>query len=492
MSTPAHRVPPTVLAALLSAAGACGPTSGVRPAGATAATPSLARIGAAPVVELERLPMPSLAVPWEPPVLVAGDVAGLTEAIAVAGRDEVRLRVVTSERFAGERGRRRMDGLLAALGAEAVDALSKVSPAEVIAHPLPVVRTATPGGARPRYDAGGLAPGPRRRELEGAPVIVIEDAEVDETTWRALPAAVAGSCDAPLQALALGQERSLAALEAPLDHADRVLAQMFRAELIALLPPLVQQLAPWAGPRTPPGQLDAQGLRERECGAALAQWVEVYRRCTVARAECTVAPRMFLVGGVRIAAREPDVFVPAGCTDVLGTDPIARVRALAKDATEAAVARLDPGWVELADRLGTVTELGDAMTDICAPRRRRFAPDDLDQARAKLAAIGEDLASDEPPRSPRWVFDDGTFRVPGVGPVREIARYDAGPGSASSRIVAGARGLRQFVLSRAICRASPMDAPLAVTLWPAGQAAPSFFGYFYEEELACAELAPLR
>ncbi len=484
----AQRTVAIVLGVLMSAASACGERPITRPVGAAAAVPNFGRIPPSPPLELTRLPMPSLAVAWQPPILVAGDVGALAEALAQAGE----LRVVTGERFADEHWRERIEQLLAVLGARTTAAASSVTPEDVVGHPLPVVRAPSAGGARPRYDASALRPGTRpRAAVEADSHFVIDRAEIADETWRALPAVAVGSCDAPLQALALGQERSLAALEASLDHADRVLAQMFRAELVALLPPLVDELAPWAAPAAPPGERDANRLRERACGTALAQWVDVYRRCIGAR-ECAVAPRIFLVGGVRIAAREPDVFVPAGCSEVLGIDPVARVRALAKDGTEAAIAELDPAWVELADRLGTVTDVADAMTDICVPRRRRFAPSDLAAAQAKLTAIGDDLGSPEPSRAPHWVFDPDVFRVPGVGLAREIARYDAGPGSPSARIRAGARGLRQFVLSRAVCRASAVDTPVSITVWPAGLAAPSFFGLFHEEELMCAELDPLR
>jgi hypothetical protein len=199
---------------------------------------------------------------------------------------------------------------------------------------------------------------------------------------------------------------------------------------------------------------------------------------------------MFLVGGARIGAPEPSVFVPDGCAEIVGLDVVERVRALGREAAEVAADHLDEDWVVLADRLGAVTEVHAALEDACEPRRRRFAPEDLADSRARLARIGAALASSEPPRAGAWTFEPDRFHVPGVGPVRRFARYDPGPGSPASIAVSEARGLRQYVLSRAVCRGGTA-LPLAVALVEPRAAEVRYFGYLYEEELACAELPPL-
>jgi hypothetical protein len=353
------------------------------------------------------------------------------DALATSLAGATAVQVLAGPRLRGDRWEHRLGDVLAALGSPRVPTFVETRASDVLDMPLPVQRQVGSDGERPRYDAR-------------------------------------------------------------LDHADRVLAQLVRAELVALLPPLVEQLKPYAAKRGRRNDDDVNSWREYECGHALADFVESYRRCTVDGQPCDVAPRVFLVGGVRIAAREPDVFVPEGCNEVLGTDVIARVRALSRDAVEAAIVDFDPRWLELADRLGAITEVSDAMTDICAPRRRRFTATDLADAHDRLARIGNDLASNEPPRTPRWLFDPGTFRVPGIGPVRQLARYDAGANSPSQRIVGEARALRQFVLSRAMCRAASDAKPLVVMVLRAGEPAPEYFGYLYEEELVCADLPPLR
>jgi len=432
-------------------------------------------------------------VPWQPPTSSAGDLAPLVEALRGSSRVAVQL----GPRLDGPVWRKRVPPVLAALGVTAeVTLLPGAAMGETIAGALPLQRVSDrPPGEPPRWLATGLAPTPKLRtprsvEAGGdAPVLVVDDAAIDPAAWRALPAAARGSCEAPLQALALGQEQSLAQLEPWLDHADAVLWQVYRAELKALLPGITDGLRGHRSPKPPEDARDPKALREHECGHAMWQWAEHYHRCADAKEPCALAPRVFLVGGAKIAAPEPSVYVPDGCAETVGLDVVQRVRALAREAAEVAADHLDEEWVVLADRLGAITEVHAALEDACEPRRRRFAESDLALARGRLAKIGEALASAEPPRSGQWRFEPDAFHVPGIGPVRSFARYDAGVGSPSTTAVSESRALRQFVLSRAVCRGAT-SLPLAVALVDPRGDAVRFFGYVYEEELACAELPP--
>lgn len=447
---------------------------------------------------IDRLPIPPLDAPWSPPSSTAGDIGPLTDAL----RSSSRIAVQLGPRLDGPLWRRRMPTLLAALGGKGeIAMLPSATIGDTVTGAFPLGRAPDrPPADPPHWSDDGLHLDPRWRaahaaDVAGAVVLVIDDAPLDPEAWRALPSAHAGSCDAPLQSLALGQEQSLAVLEPWLDHADAVLWQIYRAQLNTLLPAITDGLAGYAAPQPAKDVSDADELREHACGHALYEWTENYRRCTGARAPCPWAPRMFLVGGARIAAPEPSVHVPEGCAEIVGLDAVERVRALGREAAEVAAGHLDDDWVVLADRLGAVTEVHAALEDACEPRRRRFAAEDLAESRARLVRIGEALASGEPSRSGKWRFDADRFHVPGVGPVRRFARYDPGPGSSATTAVTEARALRQFVLSRAVCRGAT-GLPLAVALVsPHGDAKRGedvvFFGYVYEEELACAELPPL-
>jgi len=470
----------------------------VRPAGVAPVRFAAGTLPVGPAHTIDRLPIPPLDASWSPPSATAGDIEGLTETL----RSSSRIAVQLGPRLDGPLWRRRMPTLLAALGSTGEIAMLPAGRvADTLSGALPLGRAPDrPPADPPHWTDEGLHLDPRWRaahagDVAGSVVLVIDDAPIDPEAWRALPSAHAGSCDAPLQSLALGQEQSLAALEPQLDHADAVLWQIYRAQLKTLLPGITAGLAGYASPQPAGGVGDAKAVREHACGHALFEWAENYRRCTTAREPCPWAPRMFLVGGARIAAPEPSVHVPEGCAEIVGLDVVERVRALGREAAEVAAGHLDEDWVVLADRLGAVTEVHAALEDACEPRRRRFATEDLGEARARLVRIGEALGSAEPPRAGRWRFDPDRFHVPGVGPVRGFARYDPGPGSAATTAVTEARALRQFVLSRAVCRGAT-GLPLAVALVsPHGDAKRGddvrFFGYVYEEELACAELPPL-
>jgi hypothetical protein len=481
-----------IAAAFVGCAGtACGEPPVVRPAGAAPVRVTAGTLPPGPPRTIDRLPIPPLDGAWAPPSASAGDLVPLAAALRTTPRVAVQL----GPRLDGPLWRQRMPTLLGALGLRGeVAMLPSAAIGSTFTGAMPLVRTTDRAPvAPPHWTSEGLRLDDAWRRAHAstdAPVLVIDDAPIDPATWRALPAAHRDSCEAPLQALALGQEQSLAQLEPWLDHVDAVLWQIYRAELRALLPGIADGLAVYAPPRPPGDARDPKTMREHECGHALFRWTQHYRQCAIAKEPCEWAPRMFLVGGARVAAPEPSVFVPDECGDVLGLDTIERVRALGREAAEVAAGHLDEDWVVLADRLGAITEVHAALEDACEPRRRRFAPEDVADARARLVRIGEALASGEPPRAGTWKFDGDRFHVPGVGPVRRFARYDAGPGSAAVTAVGEARALRQFVLSRAVCRGST-GLPLAIALvQPGAEAGPAFFGYVYEEELACAELPP--
>ena len=475
--------------AVLGAAGACGGVPAPRPAGAAAVTVAAGSLPVGPEPTLTALPIPSLDEPWQPPSAIAGDMAALGDALQSSGKVVVQL----GPRLDGELWKKRVPEELAALGVRApVAFVHGDAIGHALAQPMPLRSVAQPsdGFKDVVLDRAWL-----KKQSSTVPagtwVLAIDDADVDESKWRALPAAALGTCEAPLAALALGQERSLAELEPFLDHADAILWQLWRAELRTLLPRVRDSLAAHKAPRARKDVADAAAWREHECGHALYQFVERYHQCSIGEQACEYAPRMLLVGGARIAAAEPAVFVPEGCAQVLGQDVVEQVRGFARDAAEAASDRLDVQWTTLADRLGAVTEVYAAMEDVCAPRRRRFAEGDLADAHARLVEIGDALASSEAPRAGSWSYEHGTFHVPGIGPVVQLAAYDAGPGSPSRAAIAGARALRQFVLARALCRSGAPSKPLAILLVDPHGASVRHFGYAYEEELACGTLPPL-
>jgi hypothetical protein len=321
-------------------------------------------------------------------------------------------------------------------------------------------------------------------------VVVFDQAALDADRWRSLPARTVGDCDGPRTALAAGQESALAELAPFLDHADLALWQVHRAALKAGLPKYRAELAPYRAPRERNEGEGEDAWQRQTCGHAYAKLVDTVGRCLGSADPCPWAPRVLLHGGAFIASVEPDVHVPEGCATVMGRDYAAELRRMAAEAGEVVAAKLDPGWTVLSHRFGTITEVFEALEDVCAPRRRRFADTDLAALRTRLREIGEDLAADElADPDPRWEVGPDIRHVPGLGAVHVSMRYEPGEGSLAGRVVQQARGLRELGLDRARCRSSERT-PWVALVVDATNATVPFYGYFYEEELACDDLPP--
>lgn len=461
------------------------------PWGAAPATMAAGALPRGPSEPGQGLPMPSLDVPWTPPMLVAGDVEQLADALA--GHDAIALQL--GDRFGGPEALARVAALVRTLRPGVAITAEEVEAEPFAGVALPLVREADDGRTRPRYRFDGRVP---VGDVLGGPasaasaVLVIDDAKLDAGQWRALSASAVGSCHAPMAALAVGQEQSLAELEPFLDHADATLWQVYRPALQAIVPQLRAELEPYRTPKDRAELRDDRELLQHQCGHAYWEYVEAFARCGEALSSCAPAPRVFLMGGARIGTAEPGVWIPEGCAAAVGRDYVQELRTVAVEAAQVAQEHLAPSWSALADRVGTITEVYEALEDVCTPRRRRFAEADLHAARARLAAIGEALASDDD-ADPlgRWAAAEEPFHVPGYGPVQQVARYHAGPGSASETVVGQARALRELLLGRALCRSGQPALPLAVALVrPSGEV--ELLGYYFEEELVCGELPPLR
>ena len=453
------------------------------PRGAAAVTVAAGTLPSGPAEPGRGLPMPSLDVAWMPPMLTAGDLEGLRAKLHGHGSVSLHL----GERFEGPEWTSRLGGLLNALRPDTpVLGQRRGRPFTGVKLPL---RRRSDESERPQYDWDGAA---LADKSEASAVLVLDDATVDPASWRALPAHAVGSCYEPMAALASGQEQSLAELEPFLDHADAVLWQVYRPALRHTVERMSAELEPYAAPRTRADFSDNAAWEQHECGHAYWNFLQSYSACGSEVASCPSAPRVFLIGGARIGTAEPSVYVPDGCAEIVGRDYVGELRTVAGESAEVAQEHLAASWVDLADRLGAVTEVYEALEDVCTPRRRRFAQSDIEAMRDRLTAIGDTLASGQLAHpAGHWEFTEAPFHVPGFGPVQQVAYFDAGPGSPSETAVAEARALRQFVLQRALCRSGRPTLPLATAVVDGDDGKVEFFGYFFEEELFCGELPPL-
>lgn len=450
----------------------CAPQS--EPAQVPATAPVLPEPPAAPK---HGLPVVPLAVDWSPPRAVAGSLAALREALASSSRATVRV----DPRLSAGSQAGALRRALATLGPETAWTLETATWDSAVAGELSLSRRAGSVGTPPAYDAAGMS-------LKGTTtqtVLVIGDAALDVRAWRALPAAWSGSCQPVYDALALSQEQSLAYVEPFLDHADTVLRLNFRAGLAGVLPELRAALASYAFSEAP-ADATSDETQTHACGHGRFLRVEAAAACLQGET-CEAGPRLVLRGGAAVAMPAPP-WSPDDCGERIEVDVEGALTRVATEATVATVSQLEPRWVTLTDRVGAMGAVYEALEDLCSPRRRRFASEDLADARARLSRVERALGSDSLDEPGRWDVEPGSMFVPGAGPVTTLARFIPAEGGGSQTAVAEAKGVRRFLLSRSLCRSGYGELPLAVAVFEPGQPGAKHFGYLYEETLFCADL----
>ncbi len=424
-------------------------------------------------------------------MVVAGDLDRLQSLL----QHRERITVVAGRRYASRRGAHQIVSWVERLAPHArIMGMETASLRDVLEAPIPLpVQRENASSQRPRYMAAGtrVRPGALPSSDAADLVLIIDDADLDAELWHAMPARSVGSCDPAVDRMALAQEQTLSHLEPFLDHADALAAGIYRN----LLPDTVANVAAALESQGEVGAArtsDEVAALNDGCGRAYRAHLQVYERCVDSSDGCPMAPRMYLVGGVRFGSVVPPVAIPEGCADTMGRDPVAELHEVARESARITAEALDPIWVARADRAASLAEVYGALEDACWPRRRRFAPEDVAEARRRLERVGQYVASDEPPRDEaHWLVSDDSFHVPGLGTVRQLVRHVPGDGSPGSRAVAEGRALREFLLSRARCNGGRGALPRAVAAVDVARGDVAFFGYLYDEELSCGELGPL-
>ncbi len=484
----------------LAAVLACSPRGAV-PGAPVAAEQSSLVLPEGPPSPTGGLPMPDLDIEWAPPSHSAGDPLALAEAIARHPRVGLIVDPSVIGEGEGQLDPARLGALIHRLAPDtAVHALAGAELGEIVLEdPTLVPKPAANGRlhwtlpeslAIDRERARGWA------ERGDPAVLVVGTVAIDGATWRSLGEASVGSCDPLETRLLAGQTSSLTELEPFLDYADEVLARVYQVELAELLPKLQADLAEFEPVRSRADFRSLAQWNRHECGEKYREYLEPFAACVewgTPRA-CSMAPRLFLRDAARIGSIEPSGYLPAHCPARLGHDYVEELREPARKAADLAGDVLDVNWLALAERLATLSEIHGALEDLCKPARRRFADADIDELRQRMVAVGElfQRTESDPPNDARFLTIDGSFHVPGVGAVRQLARFDGGTGSASRALVEAARGLRRFTRERARCVARPGDPPVMMVLVDSASAKPEFLAFFHAEELDCADLGPLR
>lgn len=468
--------------------------------------------------------MPALDRPWQPASAVAGDVSGL--ATAVASRGRVGLAVDPRVSESGQLDAMRLAAVVGKLAPDTaihpIDATTGVALGGVLLEDPPLEPTVDDATGRVRWQlAEALKVDPehlRRWADQGDPaVLLVGPVGVDAPTWRRLATGRVGDCEALSAAMLDGQRDSLAELEPFLDYADAVLAAVYLDELSRAVPELQAALAEFEPADDPKAKIRADfdddgDWRRHQCGRQVQTYLAPFASCVDAAstqtpweraggeagpntgliAPCPMAPRLYLNGAARIGSAEPGVYIDPACHDRLGRDYVEALRAPARTAADLASDHLDPRWMILVERLATLTEVYGAVEELCTPSRRRFASRDVEAMASTVSQLGELYRrTEQPAHDARFLANDAQFRVPGVGVVFQLARYDAGTGSAARGLNAGARELRSLGKRASRCAPRPGAPPVMTLLVDTATGAMDFLGYYYAEELWCDDLGPL-
>lgn len=493
--------PLTTLAAVaLASAVGCSPA----PTGGSvvAASPAPTALAEGPAPPQTGLSMPTLDLDWRPPSAVAGDVAAL--AAALAAHPRVALLVDDSvTREVDDLDAMRLAALVTRLAPQtavrSVPGPDEGGPhlADVLREDPPLAPEVDPSG-RTRWalpDALALDQARLRSWAEGGDpaVLMFGAVGVEAPVWRELATGSVGTCAPLFDALMTGQRDSLAELEPFLDHADALLGQVYLDQLTAVVPVVDEALAEFEVERER-RDFDGPGWARYECGRAYREYLRPFAACVDASevAACSSAPRLFLQSSVRVGSVEPSVYISSDCPRRLERDVVEELRAPARAAAELVAESLDVRWLDLVERLATLSDVYGALDQLCRPARRRFAAADLAALREQVAGLGPLFTRvEEPAHDARFLANDGSFHVPRLGRVRQLARYDAGTGSAARALRAAAAELAEFERAHGRCIARPSEPPLMAMLIGTGDGRAEFLGYYYGEELWCDELGPV-
>ncbi len=201
---------------------------------------------------------------------------------------------------------------------------------------------------------------------------------------------------------------------------------------------------------------------------------------------CPVAPRLVVADRVVVAV--PDA-ATAGvileCPDPEVVQPLV-AHGLETAAAEVRTWPARP-WFEVAARLASLVSLSAAVEDLCVPRRRRFPPEVLASARARLSAMDGVLGAPVVAADlGRFVPGSGRVHVAGTGGFAVAVALRPGPTSAARSMAAETSAFLAVLRDGAACATDRRR-----TSWGA-KAPDGRVVAVYPESFVCGALGPDR
>jgi len=318
----------------------------------------------------------------------------------------------------------------------------------------------------------------KKKELKGAEALLtVRRVTPDIERMKELRRAVRGGCDEMRGALGAQRDAAARYFDGLSEQADAALADSFKKQLEKALPfwrAEIDTRRAEAGPGSDPGCLDAY-----------RSFVESYAPC-LGKA-CALGPKLFASQGGVIAIDEgPANAVPPRCAAAGGRDYVQELREVAgRAAAEVAPAVPEEYLGELV-RLGAFEDVIARLDDFCSPRHRRFTEKDVADAVDEVRRLVEGIASGA--ARGEITPSTGQERIAGVGPIRVLSRARSlgdDPRATSAEVF-------ERLAGAARCANGSGDEVLQAAVIDVGSSEVAFMGLFFEEQILCEDLAPLR
>jgi len=316
----------------------------------------------------------------------------------------------------------------------------------------------------------------RKKALKGAEgLLTVRRIEVGAERLRELRDRRRGGCGELIEALGAGAAAASKRFEPYVEAVDGALDRAFARHLDKALPFWRDELAEAKSGAAPGGE-------DARCLAGYEEFLESYAACV--DGGCARRPRLVLPAGGLIAMdNTPFAALPDRCPTAGIRDYADEMKDLAGRAVGEVLPQLGGAWGGELVRFGALARLADGLDELCAPRHRRYAEQDLESARGEIRAFVERLAGLE--ADGEWTAAGGLERAAGVGPVAVLARVQARGEDPIAESVAVLDRLRR--LER--CDEGG-ERLLQAALIDVGNSEVVFMGVFFEEQLLCEGLPP--
>jgi hypothetical protein len=311
--------------------------------------------------------------------------------------------------------------------------------------------------------------------LEGAKgLLVVQPIRVDVHMLRELRKGRQGGCEDFLKELEEGLHKAPAFFRVYEQDANRAISNAFARHLKVALPHWQKELARNR-------DVVAPGSVGERCVEAYKDLVDSYEPCL--SGSCTTSPRLYLTGGGIVAMEDRALVIPKKCPVPGMWDYSAEIDELAARAVSEVLSGLNGGWVSELLRHRGLAELRRGLDRVCAPRHRRINPDELDLARTQVVSYLSELAKGT--YSGEWEPAQGLERVPGVGPMKVVARITAtgtNPGHEALKLIENIKNV-----DRCTDRRERLFEAILINV---GTSEVMFMDIFFEEQLLCDDLPP--